>query len=183
MTERANAATELAREHAELDRLTARIAGLGPGSERVALVRDVSRLFLAHADAEQRHLYPALRNHLPNGWASVADLARRQRAVERTIRAIERLPEPVGDAYDILVSHLVVGIEDHVERQDAVLLGKLVDACTIDEINRLGERLSQAVEASLAHERAKAVEPPPVRQPESLPRGFRALLRLLSGRG
>jgi hypothetical protein len=49
-------------------------------------VCDLSELFLVHADAEERRLYPVLRTYLPGGWGEVADQGRRQRAIARTIR-------------------------------------------------------------------------------------------------
>lgn len=146
MPERVNAATELAREHAEIDRRAARVSELDPSAERAALVRELAELFLAHCDVEQRLLFPAVRRFAPGGWSVVADQARHQRAIARTVRAIEDLREPEGDAYDVLVSHLVVGIQDHVYRQDAVLLPSLIDACPIEDINRLGRRLSEGAE-------------------------------------
>jgi hypothetical protein len=182
MAERVNAATELAREHAEIDRLIVRIAELEPCPERTRLAGEVAELFLAHVDAEQRFLYPALRRFVPGGWGEVAEEGRRQRAVARTVRAIESLGEKEGDEYDILVGHLVIGIQDHVERQDAVLLPRLIDACPIEDINRLGRQLSDGVQealAALSRARRVAAETD-ARRPHggsASTHGFKALLR------
>ncbi|HEX4790501.1 MAG TPA: hypothetical protein VH372_18695 [Actinospica sp.] len=75
----------------------------------------------------------------------------------------------------------MVGIEDHVERQDTVLLPSLVDACPIDAINRLGRRLHKAVEEALADRRDRNLERGPA-DPGPRPRGFSGLLRRLCGR-
>ena len=180
-----NAATELAKAHAELGVLAGRIAELAPGAERTALVVELSELLLTHAEAEQHHLFPALRIFVPGGWDQAADQGRRQRAIERTIRALARMRRAEGDEYDILVGHLVIGIEDHVRRQDSVVLPDLVDSCPIDEINVLGRRLSDAAERALEAKQARAAaaapDPALIRQPAPLPAGFRAVLRLLRG--
>ncbi|MBR7828018.1 hemerythrin domain-containing protein [Actinospica sp. MGRD01-02] len=177
MADQTNAATELAREHAEIDCLAARIDELEPGRERTALVGELAERFFAHADAEERLLYPALRHFVPGGWSEVADQGRRQHAVARTIRAIERLPEQSGDEYDVLVSHLVVGVQDHVRRQDAVLLPKLIDACPIEDINRLGRQLNRAVELALAEPPQRNSVSPAEPEPQAPRHGFWARLR------
>lgn len=156
MAQTANAATELAREHDEIDRLATRVATLAPGSERTALVRELGTRFVIHAHVEERYLHPVVRTLLHNGASTVTFQAQRNRAVARTVECVER-GEVEGDEYDVLVSHLVVGVQDHVERQDAFLLPALVDVCPIEQINRLGEQLREGIaSARRAAERAAA---------------------------
>ncbi|HEX4792000.1 MAG TPA: hemerythrin domain-containing protein, partial [Actinospica sp.] len=147
MTQTANAATELAREHDEIDRLATRIATLAPGPERTALVHELCARFVIHVQVEERYLHPAVRTLLRNGAFAVTFQMRRNRAVGRTIACVER-GVTEGDEYDILVSHLVVGVQDHVERQDAFLLPALVDVCPIEQMNRLGEQLREGIAAA-----------------------------------
>jgi hypothetical protein len=156
MTQTANAATELAREHDEIDRLATRIATLSSGPERTALVHELCVRFVIHAQVEERYLHPAVRTLLRNGAFAVTFQMRRNRALGRTIACVER-GVTEGDEYDIVVSHLLVGVQDHVERQDAFLLPALVDVCPIEQINRLGEQLREGIAAARrAAERAAA---------------------------
>lgn len=158
MTQTANAATELAREHDEIDRLATRIATLAPGPERSALVHEICARFLIHVQAEERYLHPVVRRLLRDGPFLAAFQTRRNRAVARTIECAER-GQAEGDEFDILVGHLLIGIQDHVERQDTILLPALVDACPIEEINQLGEMLHEGIRAAReAAERAGARE-------------------------
>lgn len=122
MTQTADAATELAREHDELDRLATRIATHAPGAERDALVNELCAHFIIHIQAEERYLYPALRRLLSDGSTVAAAQARRDRAVARTIECVEKSGRLSADESDVLVAHLVVGVQDHVERHDTVLL-------------------------------------------------------------
>jgi hypothetical protein len=197
MKQAANAATELAREHDEIDRLATRIAAHAPGPERTELVHELCTRFVVHAQVEERYLHPAVRTLLNNGAFAVTLQMRRNRAVGRTVACVER-GELEDDEYDIVVSHLLVGVQDHVERQDAFLLPALVDVCPIEQINRLGEQLREGIAAGRrAVERAAArasserveedacaappvasaapVDPPSGRQARL--RGFRALLQ------
>lgn len=144
MAQTANAVTELAREHDEIDRLALRIATLSRGPERAALVREVSGRFLAHTRAEEQYLYPALRRLLADGMDLVCLQTRRNRALTRTIESLERGDEE-GDGLDILVGHLIVGLQDHVERQDCLLLPALVRACPSAEMELIGRQLHEGV--------------------------------------
>lgn len=183
MAQTANAATELAREHEAIEGLTARIGELefGADPERMALIHEVCARFAIHLQAEERYLQPALRRLLPDAAAAAVTHARRDRAVCRTIERVES-GSARGDEFDILVGQLVVGMQEHVERQDAVLLPVLVDVCSIAEINRLGERLREGMRA--AREAAGQAAACEGRDPERAldegepgRRGFKALLR------
>jgi len=140
MPEGADAATELRREHEEIEGLAARVASLGPSPERTRLIRDVSARFLAHTHAEERYLYPALRRFLPDGSDDAIRQTRRDDAAEQIVRSIERAGE-LDDAYDALVNQLVLDIHRHIEQQESVLLPALTGSCTREEINNLGRQL------------------------------------------
>lgn len=148
MTQTADAATELAREHDELDRLATRIATHGPGAERDALVNELCARFIIHIQAEERYLYPALRRLLSDGSTVAAAQARRDRAVARTIECVEKSGKLSADESDVLVAHLVVGVQDHVERHDTVLLPTLTDAGATEEVDQLGEQLHEGIVAA-----------------------------------
>jgi hypothetical protein len=186
MTQTVNGATQLALEHDEIDRLAARIATLGAGPERTALLHEVCARFLIHVQAEERYLHPAMRRLLRDGASVVAHQACRDHAVARTIERVER-GEAQGDQLDVLVGHLVIGVQDHVEQQDAVLLPALIDACPIGELKVLGEKLREgmhaareAAERAGAHLRAQGEETHGVEAVDEPCRGFRALLRRIA---
>ena len=145
----ADAATELSREHGEIERLTDRIATLEMSSERAGLVREVSARFLAHGAAERRYLYPVLRRYLPRGSTEAVELGRRQEALARIVESIERTDEFDATA-DALVGQLVVDIRRHIERQDRVLLPALAESCPPEENDRLGRQLRSGLREARA---------------------------------
>lgn len=178
MTQVANAVMELAHEHDEIDTLALRIATLGRGPEREALVREVGVRFRVHARAEERYLYPAVRRLLSDGIDLACLQTRRNRALANTIESLEQGVEE-GDGLDILVGQLVVALQDHVERQECVLLPALIAACPVEEYELLGRELHEGIRA--ARETIglwEAWETTDDREPaSSRGRGFRAMLR------
>lgn len=192
MTQTVNAATELAREHGEIDRLAARIATSDPGPERTALVHEVCARFVVHVQAEERYLNPVMCRRLWDGAFVAAAQFRRDRAVARTIDAVERWGTE-DDEFDILVGHLVIGVRDHVEQHGTVLLPALIEACSLAEITMLGERLRIGIR--VAHQAAvragqraceqsarqdAAPQDAAVTADEPSCRGFRNLLRRIA---
>jgi hypothetical protein len=142
-----DAVAELTREHDRIDRLALRIATVRPGTERAALVREVGARFLVHARAEEQYLYPAVRRLVTDGIDLACFQTRRNRALARTIESLER-GEAEGDELDVLVGHLIVALQDHVERQECVLLPALMAACPSEEIELLGQQLHEGMGAA-----------------------------------
>ena len=157
MPEGADAATELRREHEEIESLATRLVSLGPSPERDRLVREVSVKFLTHAHAEERYLYPALRRFLPEGRDDAVRQTRQDDATERIVQSIERVTE--DDAtYEALVNQLVIDIERHIEQQETVLIPTLVDFCSREEINNLGRQLRDEMNSERAPHRLKSAD-------------------------
>jgi hypothetical protein len=188
MTQMVNAATELAREHSEIDGLASRIAASDPGPERTALVHEVCARFVLHVQAEERYLNPVMCRRLWDGAFVAAAQFRRDRGVARTIDAVERCGTE-DDEFDILVGHLVIGVRDHVEHHGKVLLPALIEACSLAEITMLGERLrvgirearETAVRAGQrAGEESARQDAAVTSDGESSCRGFRNLLRRIA---
>ena len=166
------AATELAREHDEIDRLATLVSTLPASARRRAVLLEICRRYAAHAQAEARFLMPVVRLYLPDGARAVAEETGRHRAVIRTITTYLRLcqqdpdsrPQPGrgadgsdaterfdrADELDIVVGQLVAGIQSHVEQQDTVLLGQLNRLCPLTESTWLAERLHDAFAAARA---------------------------------
>lgn len=140
MPEGADAATELHREHEEIETLAIRIAGLAPGPERADLVRRVAARFVSHARAEERYLYPALRRFLPDGPIDAVKQTRQDDAAERIAQSLDRADEDT-EAYEALVNQLVIDIQRHIADQETVILPTLIDACPREELNHLGRQL------------------------------------------
>jgi len=148
MPEGADATTELAREHADIENLVQRIATLEPGPERTALVRDGAARYLSHARAEQRYLLPAFRRYLAGGEEIAVEQERHAQAVQAEVEGMERTRDP--DEYEALVGQFVLDVQRHIEQQEVVLLPSLFDACPLEERNHLGRQVRYAMSAERA---------------------------------
>lgn len=144
MPEGANARTELAMEHADIEGMVQRIASLKAGPERTGLVRETAARFLTHARAEQRYLFPALRRYLPGGEAEVLSQQRRMDAVSAQFEDVVNT-HGNDDVDDRLVGRLVLDIQQHIDKQDTMLLPQLLDACPQEEINNIGRQMRYAI--------------------------------------
>jgi hypothetical protein len=123
---------ELAREHDEIDRLATLVATLGPGAERATRVHELCVRFRRHLQPEERYLHLASCRLGWDGVCMVAAHTRRNRAVVCTIEGVERRKKH-DDEFDILVAHLVIGVQDHVEQHDTVVSPALRAAGPLDE--------------------------------------------------
>ncbi|HEX4790089.1 MAG TPA: hemerythrin domain-containing protein [Actinospica sp.] len=140
MPEGANTTTELQQEHGEIERLVQRIAVLEPCPERSALVQEATTRFLSHAKAEERYLLPAFGRYLPQGADEVVGQQRQLSEVRDLVENIERA-DGRGEDDDALVGRLVLEIQEHIERQDGVLLPQLLDVCPQEELNNIGRKM------------------------------------------
>ncbi len=167
MPEGADAVTELTREHAGIERLVQRIAALDPGPERTMLVHDATARFLTHAEAEERYLLPAFRRYLPGGGQEAVDQKRQVYALRAALESLQRAAEQEQrdkaeqeSEYDadhaMLVGRFVLDAQRHIERQDAVLLPALRDACSREEVNHLGRQLRYALGDERGDEQGEA---------------------------
>jgi hypothetical protein len=145
MPQGADATTELGHEHAAIEKMAARIASLEPTAERTELVREATERFLAHTEVEQRFLYPAFRTFLGDGVADSVEEGKQQREAAHVIGRLRATDED-SEEYEALIGQLVLDIQQHIERQETVLLPALVDECPQEELNHLGRQLRSGLE-------------------------------------
>ncbi|MEV8097839.1 hemerythrin domain-containing protein [Kitasatospora sp. NPDC085879] len=139
---------ELETDHRGIEELFARVLK-NTGERRRSLLAEAAAELLRHAAAEEAHLHPALRAHVPDGDA-IADREAADRArVRRLLREIEgrRAGDPgLAGLANILVTEVAAHIRD-VER---TLLPALRAACTRAELDELGVRVRRSRSAAPA---------------------------------
>jgi hemerythrin-like domain-containing protein len=140
MPEGANVTTELQQEHSEIEHLVQRVASLEPGPERAGLVRKAQGRFLTHARVEQRYLYPAFERYLPHGADEVAAEQHQVNALREVAKRMEHTDEQ-DEGFEALVGEFVLGVQQHIERQDGVILAQLLDVCPREEVNQIGRQI------------------------------------------
>jgi hemerythrin superfamily protein len=128
----------------QLDTIPGRSAGGTPAqaSERESIVDLITRALAAHETAEEEHLWPRVRQVLPDGddWAA-GGLEQEQQATE-TLAALATT-DPQIEGYDELAEKLMSQLHKHVAYEDRLFL-RLRDALDEDERSEIGERILAA---------------------------------------
>jgi hemerythrin superfamily protein len=135
---------ELTTDHREVDDLFERIEGTPGGDpERKRLLDQATIELVRHSVAEEVHLYPAVRQHIPGG-DDIADkeLHDHQR-VEEMLKDLE--PRGADDPdFDRLFLSLKTEVTSHVEDEENNLFPRLRENCTPDALNQLGDQVRSA---------------------------------------
>ena len=141
LTRQHDAVTSLVKQ---LDTIPGRSKGGTPAqaSERESIVDLIMKALAAHETSEEEHLWPAVREVLPDGdeWAS-RGREQEQEATE-TLLAAGRA-DPQGEEFDDLVEKLMTQLHKHVALEDQVFL-RLREAMPEDARAELGARILAA---------------------------------------
>jgi hemerythrin superfamily protein len=140
----------------QLDTIPGRSKGGTPaqGSERESIVDMITQALAAHETSEEQHLWPRVREVLPDGddWAA-GGLQQEQQATE-TLAALAKGDPQTAD-YDQHVQTLMSQLHKHIAYEDRLFL-RLREALDEDERSALGERVlaAQRTAPTRAHPRA-----------------------------
>ncbi|WP_147263047.1 hemerythrin domain-containing protein [Geodermatophilus sp. TF02-6] len=141
LTRQHDAATSLVKQ---LDAIPGRSRGGTPAqaSERESIVDMIGKALAAHETSEEEHLWPRVRELLPDGdrWAD-GGLQQEQEATE-TLSALSRA-DPQTEEFDDLVEELMPRLHRHVAYEDRLFL-QLRRAVPDEERARMGERILAA---------------------------------------
>src|SRR5688500_5216203 len=126
------------RDHVQLDRLLHRLEETtGAGQEGV--LQRIDRLVFSHAFAEEAVLWPVLRRELPDGDELTLGVEQEHQEVNELVAALER------DGQDdhrrpARLARLVEVLREDVRDEEDVLLPRLPEQLSHDELRRLGAR-------------------------------------------
>jgi hemerythrin superfamily protein len=131
-------------DHREMERLYEeyqRVEGDPDASE--GLVRDLTRLIVQHALAEEQVLYPVMKRALPNGEQEVADARDQHKSIERMLEALEQL-EAQDPAFGETVRALMLEVIPHAREEEEDLFPALREAVGDEEMRSLGAKIEGA---------------------------------------
>lgn len=143
--------TVLRRQHDAVDAMVKQLTAV-PGrskggtpaqaSERESIVDLITQYLAAHETAEEEHLWPRVREVLPDGddWAS-GGIEQEQQATE-TLLAIAHA-DPQTEEFDELAQRLISELHKHVAYEDRLFL-RLEEALPAEEREQLGQRILDA---------------------------------------
>ncbi|RKT19487.1 hemerythrin HHE cation binding domain-containing protein [Streptomyces sp. 1114.5] len=139
-----NVIIELMTDHREVEELFARVQALPAGDERRGEIAERFTIELVrHSVAEEQHLYPAVREHVPGGDALADKEIADHEIVERLLKQLEGVD--CGDArFDVLVDRVVSEVTAHVQDEERNLFPALAEACPPERLDELGEQVRRA---------------------------------------
>ncbi|MGY1835668.1 hemerythrin domain-containing protein [Blastococcus sp. SYSU DS0510] len=126
------------RDHEELDRLLHELDGAKGAAQEEVLTR-IDRLVFSHAFAEETVLWPVIRRVLPDGDALTLQVEEEHQEVNELVSALERdgLDDPGRPAR---LRRLVEVLREDVRDEEDVVLPRLQERLTPDELRALGRR-------------------------------------------
>ncbi|MGW0395027.1 hemerythrin domain-containing protein [Streptomyces sp. NPDC003042] len=175
---------ELTTDHEEVEELFTNIQELPSGDPRRKLYADQATMELVrHSVAEESYLYPAVREHLPNGDAIADKELRDHAAAERTMKDLESC-QPDDPRFDVLITKLMAEIREHVADEEDNLFPQMRTACPPEALNELGDKVRQAKKMAPTRPHPSAPDKPPANKILAPGVGLVDRMRdALSGRG
>jgi hemerythrin superfamily protein len=136
-----------------------------------------------HAVAEEMHLYPAVRRHVPDG-DTIADKELSDHAeVERVLAELEKADTADGN-FTTLIHRLIGDVSEHVRDEENNLFPQLAKHASPEDLLRLGEQVQSAKEKAPTRPHPSAPDRPPLNKILAPGAGLVDRIRdHLSGRG
>jgi hemerythrin superfamily protein len=179
-----NVIDELMTDHREVEELFGRIEGLPSGDEDRKRYADQATIELVrHSVAEEMHLYPAVREYLPNGDALADKELDDHSKAERIMKDLERC-EADDPEFDRLIAMLMSEIRSHVADEEGNLFPQLRQAAPAEALDELGDKVRQAKKTAPTRPHPSSPDRPPANKLLDPGAGLVDRLRdALSGRG
>ncbi|WP_037306220.1 hemerythrin domain-containing protein [Amycolatopsis orientalis] len=135
-------------------------SGKGGDAHRKDLADHLIAELVRHSIAEEQHMYPAARRHLPDGDEVADHEIEEHSKAERIMKDLEGL-EPKDNRFDELVGKLIEDVRHHIEEEEGDLLPKLQGACSAEELRDLGEKILRAKKIAPTRPHPAAPDRPP----------------------
>ncbi|MFC9910793.1 hemerythrin domain-containing protein [Streptomyces sp. NPDC059862] len=184
MPHEGNVIDELVTDHREVEELFGRIEGLPPGDKDRKLHADqVTMELVRHSVAEEAYLYPAVREHVPDGNALADKEIEDHSRAEQLMKDLESC-EADDPEFNRLIGLLMSEIRAHVADEEQNLFPKLRAACPPQALDDLGDKVRQAKMLAPTRPHPSAPDTPPLNKLLAPGTGLVDRLRdTLTGRG
>ncbi|MFK4149202.1 hemerythrin domain-containing protein [Streptomyces sp. NPDC004065] len=175
---------ELTTDHREVEEIFAQIEALPTGDKRRKDLADQATIELVrHSIAEEMHLYPAVRRHLPDGDAIADREIEDHSEAERTMKDLEGC-EADDPRFDQLMGRLMREIREHVTDEEQNLFPRLRQSASPEDLEKLGEKVRTAKKTAPTRPHPAAPDTPPANKLLAPGAGMVDRIRdALSGRG
>ena len=156
-----NVIDELVTDHREVEELFGRIEALPSGDKDRKVFADQATIELVrHSVAEEAHLYPAVREYLPNGDAIADKEIDDHSKAEQIMKDLEGC-EADDPEFDRLIGMLMNEIRSHVADEEENLFPQLRQAAPAGALDELGDKVRQAKRMAPTRPHPSAPDQPP----------------------
>lgn len=125
------------------------------------LVAHLITELVRHSVADERYVYPLVKQVLPDGEKLGEQEIQRLAGAERVMKTLEGLDSDAAD-FDRLTRELVAELREHVLWEGRDILPRLEDHCTPEQIRDVGEKVRQAKASAPTHPHPMLADKPPV---------------------
>jgi hemerythrin superfamily protein len=149
-------------DHREVEGIFAELEKPGGSPQRR---HDLAQVVIAelvrHSTAEEQHLYPATRKHLPDGdHIAEHEIAEHARA-EDVMHQLMKL-DADDDTFDHLLAKLISDVRHHIQEEETKLFPRLRDACDRATLVELGRKALAAEKVAPTRPHPAAPDTPPL---------------------
>lgn len=122
---------------------------------REALLQEFSNLLVAHSDAEEKTIYPAVQKAEENAAAGKGEQFESKVEKEHTeglvvLQALMEEQNIQSSSWDMKLTHLVLGIAQHIDDEEQTVHNKARQLLTPQQREQLGDAFIRAREDNLA---------------------------------
>lgn len=160
-TENGDLVSVIVTDHREVEAAFKELeSGNGTPEHRRDLADHVITELVRHSVAEEMYMYPAAREHLPDG-DKLADHELKEHAeAEKIMKDLDGV-DATDPKFDELMGKLMSEIRHHIEDEEGDLLPKLQQECSPEQLQELGEKVTKAKKAAPTHPHPAAPDKPP----------------------
>ncbi|QBI18272.1 hemerythrin domain-containing protein [Egibacter rhizosphaerae] len=125
-------------DHREFERLFRRLRDRE--EDRPTRLRELADLLVAHAEAEEREVYPSLRHRAPEEDEEIAHSAEEHAEGHQELLALLEVENPQSDAFEAQLEELVETVTHHLDEEERDVLNAARENVPDDVRADLGER-------------------------------------------
>lgn len=151
------ATTLLCNDHRKVEQLFRDYqAATTPEMKKMCVDKIATELSI-HAEIEELKFYPMAAERVPEAVELVEESLAEHQKVKDTLAELERM-DPEDGEYDIRVEALVADVKHHVQEEEHQLFPTVRAACSVQDLQHLGQDMEEAKAAASAqpHDTAHA---------------------------
>ena len=133
----------LTSDHHEVLDMIAQIKTSADGEQRRDLTDTIIAELVRHSVAEEMYVYPAMKEHLPDGEEAVEHDIQEHKELERTMKRLESV-DAAGPEFDGLLSELETTLRDHVNDEESEQFPELRRRIPREELVELAGKVETA---------------------------------------